>query len=78
LNSPRGAVFSTPGTGFEVSGDTGDAGAGQPAAARFGNIQSSYTANFKAFSPQRLFTAIGSNVTDVPSSFRAQTRPASR
>jgi uncharacterized repeat protein (TIGR01451 family) len=65
VNSPRGVVFSTPGTGFQVSGATGDSGAGQPAAARFGNIQPTYTANFQTFSPQRLFTAIGSNVTDV-------------
>jgi hypothetical protein len=32
-NSPRGVEFSTPGTGFRVSGATSDAGAGQPAAA---------------------------------------------
>src|SRR4051794_25383405 len=31
VNSPRGAVFSTAGTGFEVSSATTDAGAGQPA-----------------------------------------------
>ncbi len=65
VNSPRGAVFSTTGTGFQVSGATGDSGAGQPAAARFGNIQASYTANFQTFSAQRLFTALGSNVSDV-------------
>src|SRR5437762_14235152 len=29
VNSPRGAVFATPGTGFQVSGATTDAGAGQ-------------------------------------------------
>ena len=63
--SPRGAVFSTAGTGFEVSGATTDAGAGQPAAQNFGNINATYTATFGQFSPQRLFTAIGSNVTDV-------------
>ena len=65
VNSPRGVVYSTPGTGFQVSGATGDSGAGQPAAARFGNIQASYTANFQTFSNQRLFTALGSNVSDV-------------
>lgn len=63
--SPRGVVFSTAGTGFEVSGATTDAGAGQPAAANFGNINPAYTATFGQFTPQRLFTAIGSNVTDV-------------
>lgn len=65
VNSPRGVVLSTPGTGFQVSGATTDAGAGQPAAADFGNINASYTSTFSAFSPQRLFTPLGSNITDV-------------
>lgn len=47
VNSPRGAVFSTPGTGFEVSGATTDAGAGQPAAADFGDIDSELHDNFR-------------------------------
>ena len=64
-NSPRGAVFSTPGTGFEVSSATTDAGAGQPAAANFGNINATYSTAFGTFSAQRLFTALGSNITDV-------------
>ena len=64
--SPRGAVFSTPGgTGFEVSSATTDAGAGQPAAANFGNINATYSTAFGVFSAQRLFTALGSNITDV-------------
>ncbi len=58
-NSPRGAVFSTPGTGFQVSANAG------VAPVRFGNIQPSYSAEFQVFSPQRLFTALGSNVVDV-------------
>ena len=65
VNSPRGVVFATPGTGFEVSGNTADGGVGQPAAANFGNINATYTAAFTTFSAQRLFTAIGSNITDV-------------
>lgn len=65
VNSPRGVVYSTPGTGFQVSGATGDGGAGQPALARFGNIQASYTSNFQIFSAQRLFTAVGSEFSDV-------------
>jgi hypothetical protein len=64
-NSPRGAVFSTSGTGFQVSSASTDAGAGQPAAARFGNIEANYTSTFQTFSAQRLFTAIGSNIYDV-------------
>ena len=65
VNSPRGVVFATPGTGFAVSGATTDGGAGQPAAANFGNIDPSYTSTFATFSPQRLFTSLGSNITDV-------------
>lgn len=56
-NSPRGVLFSTPGTGFQVSS--------APATLRFGSIDASYTTQFSAFSAERLFTAIGSNVTDV-------------
>ena len=59
FNSPRGVVFSTPGTGFHVSANAG------VAPVEFGNIDPSYPALFAPFSPQRLFTAIGSNVVDV-------------
>ncbi len=59
-NSPRGAVFSTPGSGFQVSSTVAS---GTPV--NFGNIDPSYTATFAAFSAQRLFTPIGSNVIDV-------------
>lgn len=65
VNSPRGAVFSTPGSGFMVSGATTDDGPGQPSPANFGNIHGSYTANFLQFSAQRLFAPLDSNVMDV-------------
>lgn len=55
VNSPRGAVFSTPGTGFLVSAN---AGLATPTLFGFGN-------DFQTFSAQRLFTAVGSNITDV-------------
>ena len=55
VNSPRGAVFSTPGTGFLVSAN---AGVGTPTV--FG-----FPSDFQAFSAQRLFTAVNSNITDV-------------
>jgi hypothetical protein len=55
VNSPRGAVFSTPGTGFLVS-----ANAGQATPPLFGRPN-----DFAAFSAQRLFTAVNSNITDV-------------
>src|SRR3990167_6422964 len=55
LNSPRGVVFSTPGTGFLVSAN---AGLATPTLFGFSN-------DFQTFSAQRLFTAVGSNITDV-------------
>ncbi len=54
-NSPRGAVFSTPGTGFLVSANAGGA---TPILFGFPN-------DFQTFSAQRLFTAVGSNIVDV-------------
>jgi hypothetical protein len=59
VNSPRGAVFSTPGTGFQVSANAG------VAPIRFDNLNATYSATFGVFSAQRLFTSNGSNVTDV-------------
>lgn len=62
VNSPRGAVFATPGTGVQVS-----ANAGNPTSTpvQFGNLDPSYPGVFEPFSPQKLFTAIGSNIVDV-------------
>ncbi len=62
VNSPRGVVFSTPGTGFQTS-----ANAVNPTSTpiEFGNIDPSYPGIFEAFSPQRLFTPLGSNILDV-------------
>jgi uncharacterized protein (TIGR03118 family) len=74
--SPRGVVLSTTGSGFQVSGATTDAGAGQPAAQNFGNINPTYTATFRQFSAQRLFTALGSNVTNVNFFVPGTTTPA--
>lgn len=58
-NSPRGVEFSTPGTGFAVSANAG------VAPVEFGNINPAYPGLFAPFSPQRLFTALGSNIVDV-------------
>jgi hypothetical protein len=55
VNSPRGVVFSTPGTGFLVSANAG--GATFPL---FG-----FPADLQVFSPQKLFTALNSNITDI-------------
>jgi hypothetical protein len=60
VNSPRGVLFSTPGTGFQVS-----ANAASGFAVRFGNIDASYSTQFQVFSAQRLFTALGSTTLDV-------------
>ncbi|MCA1660237.1 MAG: hypothetical protein LC642_06845 [Verrucomicrobiaceae bacterium] len=71
VNSPRGAVFSTPGSGFQVS-----ATAASGTSVEFGNIDPSYTGTFATFSPQRLFTAIGSNIVDVSFFLPGSTVPA--
>jgi len=55
VNSPRGVVFSTPGTGFLVS-----ANAGLATPPLFG-----FAGEFQTFSAQKLFTAVNSNITDV-------------
>ena len=55
VSSPRGVVFSTPGTGFMVSANAGGA---TPVLFGFPN-------DFQTFSAQKLFTAVNSNVTDV-------------
>ena len=55
VNSPRGVVFSTPGTGFLLS-----ANPGLSTPALFG-----FPSDFQVFSAQRLFTAVNSNITDV-------------
>lgn len=52
----RGNVFTTDGTGFEISG--------QPTP-RFGDINPTYESTFQAFSEPRIFAALGSNVLDV-------------
>lgn len=67
VNSPRGMVLvaGPGGSGFQVSGASADAGAGQPAPANFGNLNVNYTASFQSFSAQRLFTALGNRIYDV-------------
>ena len=59
-NSPRGAVLSTPGTGFQVS-----ANAGGIAPIEFGDINATYTGQFQTFSAQRLFTPLASNILRI-------------
>jgi hypothetical protein len=59
VNSPRGAVFSTQGSGFQVSANAG------VAPIEFDNLNPTYSSLFTVFSPQRLFTAIDSKFVDV-------------
>jgi hypothetical protein len=70
VNSPRGTVFSTPGTAVQVSGNAG------VAPVRFDNINPTYSSVFQTFSAQRLFTALGSNIVDVNFFVPGSTNPA--
>ena len=60
-NSPRGVVFFTLGTGFQVSANSINP---TNTPVRFGNIHPVYPALFSTFSPQRLFSALQSNITE--------------
>ena len=55
----RGALFATPGKGVRVSANQGIA------PIEFDELDRRSSARFTTFSPQRLFTSVGSNVTDV-------------
>lgn len=78
VTSPRGIVLVplAGGTGFQVSGASGDAGVGQPAAANFGNLNVAYSVGFQTFSAQRLFTSLGNNSFDVTFFVPGTTTPA--
>lgn len=52
-NSPRGVVFSTPGTGFRVSDNN------------FADVNQTYARELNFFSPIKTFSPVGSNVTEV-------------
>jgi hypothetical protein len=64
----RGALFTTPGTGVQISGDDND-DAGSPDAdpdlVEFANLNADYPGEFAPFSPERLFAPVGSNVTET-------------
>jgi PEP-CTERM motif len=68
-NSPRGLLMHTPGVEFLVSADSDNPTGNLP---EFGSIESTYPGIFQTFSPERLFVAFGSTITDnfffVPSS----------
>jgi hypothetical protein len=58
----RGIRLTTPGDSVQVSADSSNP---PNAAVRFGNVNPTYEAEFVAFSEERLFSPIGSNVVDV-------------
>lgn len=59
VNSPRGVKFLSIGNGFQVSGKSGIA------PIEFDNIRWGYSNNFQTFSPERLFTSLGTNSMEV-------------
>jgi len=61
-NSPRGVVFFTPGTGFQVSADSVNP---TNTPVRFGNIHPVFPKIFSTFSPERLFAALDSNIVEI-------------
>jgi hypothetical protein len=56
FQNTRGATFTTPGTGFLQTPLN---------APEFTSINASYATEFGTFSPQRIFTPVGSNITDA-------------
>jgi hypothetical protein len=56
----RGAILKTDGGGVQVSANEGTG-----VLPRFGNINPTYPSEFKTYSPQRLFSPVGSNAVDL-------------
>ena len=61
-NSPRGALFFTPGSGFQVSADSVNP---TNTPVRFGNLHPDFPRIFTVFSPERLFAALDSNIVET-------------
>jgi hypothetical protein len=69
----RGVILETPGDHVAVSAKTGNPAG---AAVRFGDINPSYTDTFRAFSEERLFSPVGSNVVNLHFNVPGTTTPA--
>jgi hypothetical protein len=69
----RGAVLKTPGEGLMVSADNDNPAGASP---RFGNINDSYSNIFTAFSGERMFSPVGSNIVDLEFFVPGTTTPA--
>lgn len=67
VNSPRGAVFNSiedaTGAALNLFSVSSSAASGVPV--RFGNLNASYSTVFQTFSPQRLFIARNTHLTEV-------------
>jgi hypothetical protein len=70
----RGILFSTPGDGVQVSADADNEFG---VARRFGNVNPAYSDSFVAFSQERLFSPIGSNVVRLDFVVPGSDSPAS-
>jgi hypothetical protein len=69
----RGARLQTPGDHVAVSADSSNPAG---AAVRFGDVNPTYAARFRTFSPQRLFSPIGSNIVNLRFSVPGTGQPA--
>ena len=70
----RGIVLTTPGEGLMVSANANNPSGTLP---RFGNINPQYTDIFKAFSEEKLFSPIGSNLVVITFFVPGTNTPAS-
>jgi Calx-beta domain len=61
----RGVIFATPGQGFVLSQDDDNPADPDPDQVRYSTRNATYATAFSVFSPQRLFIAQGSTITDV-------------
>ena len=69
----RGAKLATPGKGVQVSAAPGNPTGTAP---RFGHINPTYAKIFRAFSGERLFSPVGSNVVDLTFTVPGSDTPA--
>jgi len=65
VNSPRGVVFTTDGSGFRISSNG------------YVDVNAAYAGEFNVFSPPKLFVARGSTTTDVQFFVAGSNTPAS-
>lgn len=68
FGNTRGSTFTTPGTGLiqtPITGGTVDIIPGGGVQGSLADINPTYATSFQTFSPNRLFTPFGSNITDA-------------